>query len=331
GDSFEPRHQQRRLSPILWVSLVLYSLVFLLGVPGNTAVIWVTGFGMKRMVNAVWFLNLAVADLLCCLALPFLAVPIARLHQWELGDFACKLFPSLTILNMFASVLLLMAISVDRCALVTRPVWCQKHRTTQLAWGLCGAAWLLSLVMTLPTFIFRKTRSDPLSDKVTCGVDYARVTRHPLAVEVFVATFRFVAGFLIPFVVITISYGLVLARVHGSRLVRSHRPTAAMLVVVIGFFTCWLPFHVAGIILAAHVPSAGLYKLVDATQPLVVSLAYFNSCLNPIIYVTMGRGFQGLMRSRLAKVFQEEEAATGGEARIELKSISSGQATETIV
>ncbi|XP_067412670.1 C5a anaphylatoxin chemotactic receptor 1-like [Emydura macquarii macquarii] len=320
-----------QLTPVLWASLVLYSLIFLLGVPGNAAVIWVTGFGMKRMVNTVWFLNLSVADLLCCLALPFLAVPVARDHQWQLGDFACKLFPSLTILNMFASVLLLTAISVDRCALVTRPIWCQDYRTTRLAWGLCGAAWLLALLMTLPTFIFRRTRSDPSSSKVTCGVDYARVTDHPLVVEVFVAAFRFVAGFLIPFVVIATCYGLVLARVHRSRFTRSRKTVQVVLVVIVGFFVCWLPYHVVGMILATQKPSTSLFKGASDFSPLIVGLAYVNSCINPVIYVMMGRGFQGLVRSRLADVFQEEGAVSGGEAQTQLKSTSSGQATETIV
>ncbi|XP_032626668.1 C5a anaphylatoxin chemotactic receptor 1-like [Chelonoidis abingdonii] len=320
-----------QLTPILWVSLVLYSLVFLLGVPGNAAVIWVTGFGMKRTVNTIWFLYLAVADLLCCLALPFLAVPVARGNRWELGDFACKLLPSLTILNMFASVLLLMAISVDRCALVTRPIWCQNHRTTRLAWGLSGAAWLLALLMTLPTLIFRTTRTKEFSDKVMCVLEYARVASYQTTVEVSVATFRFAAGFLVPFVVIATCYGLVLARVRGSCLVRWHRPTVVVLVVIVSFFVCWLPYHVVGMILASYTPSARLYKLADTTQPLVVSLAYVNSCLNPIIYVGMGWGFWGLVKSRLADVLQEEGAALGGEAQAQLTSTSSGQATEITV
>ncbi|TFJ99025.1 nicotinamide N-methyltransferase-like [Platysternon megacephalum] len=327
---FDTTHPQPfQLTPVLWASLVLYSLVFLLGVPGNAAVIWVIGYGMQRTVNTVWFLNLAVADLLCCLALPFLALPVAHGNRWELGDFACKLFPSLTILNMFASVLLLMTISVDRCALVTRPVWCQNHRTTRLAWGLSGAAWLLALLMTLPTLIFRKTHAEAFSDKVTCVLEYARVASYQTAVEVSVATFRFTAGFLVPFVVIATCYGLVLARVRGSCLVRWHRPTVVVLVVIVGFFACWLPYHVVGLILAALAPSARLYKLADATQPLVVSLAYVNSCLNPIIYVGMGRGFRGLVQSRLADVLQEEGADLGGQAQ--LTSTSSGQATETKV
>ncbi|KAG6921748.1 complement C5a receptor 1, partial [Chelydra serpentina] len=308
-----------RLTPILWASLVLYSLVFLLGVPGNAAVIWVTGFGMKRTVNSVWFLNLAVADLLCCLALPFLAVPVARGNRWELGDFACKLLPSLTILNMFASVLLLMAISVDRCALVTRPIWCQNHRTTRLAWGVSGAAWLLALLMTLPTIIFRTTRAEAFSDKVMCVLEYAGVSSYQTAVEVSVAAFRFAAGFLVPFVVITTCYGLVLAQVHRRRFTRSRKTIKVVLVVIVGFFVCWLPYHVVGLILAAHKSNSSLFKGAHESDPLIVGLAYVNSCLNPVIYVIMGQDFkdrfQRSLKSILRNVLSEDSLYSTADSR----------------
>ncbi|XP_032626664.1 C5a anaphylatoxin chemotactic receptor 1 isoform X2 [Chelonoidis abingdonii] len=322
--------QTFQLTPILWVSLVLYSLVFLLGVPGNAAVIWVTGFGMKRTVNTVWFLNLAVADLLCCLALPFLVVPVACGNRWELGDFACKLLPSLTILNMFASVLLLMAISVDRCALVTRPIWCQNHRTTRLAWGLSGAAWLLALLMTLPTLIFRTTRTKEFSDKVMCVLEYAQVASYQTTVEVSVATFRFAAGFLVPFVVIATCYGLVLARVYRSRFTRSHKTIKVILVVIIGFFVCWLPYHVVGLIIAAHKPTTRLYKGATESDPLIVGLAYVNSCLNPVIYVIMGQDFKDRFQRSLKTILRNmlnEDSLSMGDNRKKTRSTQETKST----
>ncbi|XP_030402544.1 C5a anaphylatoxin chemotactic receptor 1 isoform X2 [Gopherus evgoodei] len=324
-----PTPQTFQLTPILWVSLVLYSLVFLLGVPGNAAVIWVTGFGMKRTVNTVWFLNLAVADLLCCLALPFLAVPVARGNRWELGDFACKLLPSLTILNMFASVLLLMAISVDRCALVTRPIWCQNHRTTRLAWGLSGAAWLLALLMTLPTLIFRTTHKE-ISGKVMCVLEYAQVARYQTTVEVSVATFRFAAGFLVPFMVIATCYSLVLARVHRSRFTRSRKTIKVILVVIIGFFVCWLPYHVVGLIIAAHKPTTSIYKGAAETDPLIVGLAYVNSCLNPVIYVIMGQDFKDRFQRSLKTILRNvlnEDSLSMGDGRKKTRSTQETKST----
>jgi len=43
-------------------SLVIFIVIFILGIPGNMLVIWVAGLKMKRSVIIIWFLNLAVAD-----------------------------------------------------------------------------------------------------------------------------------------------------------------------------------------------------------------------------------------------------------------------------
>ncbi|NWU73924.1 C5AR1 protein, partial [Pterocles burchelli] len=304
--------------------LALYALIFLLGVLGNGAVIWVTAFELRRTVNGVWFLNLSMADLLCCLALPFLALPLARDHHWPLGGFACKLLPSLTILNMFASVLLLTAISADRCAMVTRPVWCQNHRTLGLARGVCAAAWFLAALLTLPSFIFRTTRFDDFSEKTTCVLDYTAVGHRQRFTELLTAVTRFVFGFLVPFIVITACYGLLLARIHTKGFTRSRKAIKLILVVIISFFACWLPYHVVGLILASTQPHDALFKGAAEADPIVAGVAYVNSCINPIIYVIMGQDFkdkfQRSWKSVLRGVLSDDPTSTMGDSRMKTKS-----------
>ena len=58
------------------VTLIFYCLTCVLGVPGNAIVVWIAGVKMKRTVNTTWFLNLAIADLLCCLSIPFTVADI---------------------------------------------------------------------------------------------------------------------------------------------------------------------------------------------------------------------------------------------------------------
>ncbi|NXG04665.1 C5AR1 protein, partial [Sakesphorus luctuosus] len=276
--------------------LGLYTLIFLLGVLGNGAVIWVAALELRRTVNGVWFLNLAVADLLCCLALPFLALPLARDHHWPLGGAACRVVPSLTVLNMFASVLLLTAISADRCALVARPVWCHNHRTVPLALGACAGAWGAAALLTLPSFVFRTTRSDPFSDKTTCVLDYSLVGSHQRLTEVATAVTRLLCGFVGPFVVISACYGYLLCRVRSKGFSRSQRATKTVLVVIVSFFVCWLPYHVVGVVLAATPATSAAFRGAQAADPVVAGVAYVNSCVNPVIYVVMGHGFRRRVR-----------------------------------
>lgn len=310
--------EQSSLSPIILVAIVLYALVFLVGTLGNGAVIWVVGFQMQRTVSSVWFLNLSVADLLCCLSLPVLAVSLGSQNHWELGEFACKLLPSIIILNMFTSILLLALISMDRCALVVKPVWCQNHRSTRLAWRLCGGAWVFATLLTLPSFLTRRTQYE-LHNLILCVVDYGFFGVNHQTAEVSVAVTRFLAGFLVPSVALSLFYGLLVLRVRSSRFTRSRRTLKMILVIVVSFFVCWAPYHVIGLILASKNPRSPLFQFLNQMDPLAVALATANSGINPIIYVIAGQGFKvKIWRSLTAvlrNVLNEEISTATSQAR----------------
>lgn len=298
--------------------LTLYAVIFLLGVLGNGAVLWVTAAELRRTVNGVWFSHLALADLLSCLALPFLALPLTTDHHWPLGLLACKVLPSLTVLAMFGSVLLLTVISADRYALVARPVWCHNHRTPLLAHAACAGAWALAAVLTVPSFVFRTVRVDDFATKTPCVMSYEAVRSHQRSAELTTAVARFLCGFLVPFVVISVCYGLLLSRVRERGLGRSQRATRTVLVVIVSFFVCWLPYHVVGLVLAASAPDTAAFRGAQAADPAVAGLAYVNGCVNPIIYLAMGRGLGRVKRSwraLLKGVLSDDPTSVAGSSK----------------
>uniref|UniRef100_A0A8C3WSP6 C5a anaphylatoxin chemotactic receptor 1 n=1 Tax=Catagonus wagneri TaxID=51154 RepID=A0A8C3WSP6_9CETA len=287
------------------IALVIFAIVFLVGVPGNALVVWVTGSEAKRTINAIWFLNLAVADLLSCLALPILFVSIIQHNHWSFGDAACRILPSLILLNMYASILLLATISTDRFLLVFNPVWCQNFRGAHLAWTACGTAWVLALLLTIPSFLFRETRQEYFPHRTLCVVDYGRDGRYT---EGAVAIIRLVVGFLGPLVTLSICYTFLLIRAWSRSATRSPKTLKVVVAVVVSFFVFWLPYQVTGMMLALF-PKA-LFKLVSSLDALCVSLAYINCCINPIIYVVAAQGFHArflkTFPSRLRKILTEE-------------------------
>lgn len=69
----------------------VYSIVFVLGVPLNAAVI-VKIWRTKRSLSVnVYMLNLAIADLLYVMSLPLPIYNYASSDYWPFGEFACKL------------------------------------------------------------------------------------------------------------------------------------------------------------------------------------------------------------------------------------------------
>ncbi|XP_078506525.1 C3a anaphylatoxin chemotactic receptor-like [Lissotriton helveticus] len=158
-------------SPGYMIILAMLSLTFLLGLPGNAIVIWVTGLKMKRTVNTIWFLNLAVADFLCLVCLPFAIGTVALHGHWLYGHILCKLLPSVIIFNMYASVFILVAINLDRCLLVIKPVWSRNHRTVGMASGLCFGIWFLAFFACIPVFIYIE-QFTTYEGKIVCDFNY---------------------------------------------------------------------------------------------------------------------------------------------------------------
>lgn len=311
------------IQPIQIVALVLYALVVLLGVPGNALVVWVTGFCMTRSVTSIWFLNLALADLLCCLSLPLLMVPLAHDDHWHFGQLACTLVKGFFYLVMYCSILQLVVISVDRIMLVKRPVWCQNNRRPRQAAWVCVAVWGLALFGSIPQFIYA-LQIELGEHKRECVLAYRKESVWPVAI------FRFVMGFMLPFFVIIICH-LLLYRTTQKGMSRgrtkSKRTLRIIVSVVLSFFLCWLPLHIVDFIELATPRSSSHSPRIYLAQALTVCLAYFNSCLNPLIYVCIGQRFKDSMNRSLRHIlhFTTEDPVSKGSVNNETKITSSGR------
>uniref|UniRef100_A0A1A7WEW9 C5a anaphylatoxin chemotactic receptor n=2 Tax=Iconisemion striatum TaxID=60296 RepID=A0A1A7WEW9_9TELE len=312
------------IQPIQIATLVFYSLVVVLGVPGNALVVWVTGFCMSRSVTSLWFLNLALADLLCCLSVPLLMVPLAFDDHWHFGPLACTLVKGLFYFVMYCSILQLVLISVDRLMMVQKPIWCQNNRRPMHAVLGCVAVWYLSLLVSVPQFVYAQEIMAG-EHKRECVMAYTRNNVWPIA------SFRFIVGFILPFLVILICHLVVYSSTQSGLSRgrnRSKRTVKVIAAVVLTFFLCWLPLHIIDFLYLAT-PSISPHKpTLYIAQALAQCLAYFNSCLNPLIYVCMGRSFKDSMNRSLRNILHfatEDPGFKGSVAQSDTKSTSNGR------
>nr|XP_004186196.3 C3a anaphylatoxin chemotactic receptor [Taeniopygia guttata] len=321
------------------VCIAIFTIIFIIGIPGNGLVIWVAGLKMKRSVNTVWFLNLAVADVMCCLSLPFFIVHLALHEHWPYGWFLCKVIPSVIIFTMFASVFLLVAISIDRCLLVMKPVWCQNHRTVKFISLICSGIWMLAFIFCCPVFYYRETTTyegktecgynsgvdDYIDDLVNVSVNELleestiySIYNHsdlwgatnevsdsvPLASAVINIT-RAVFGFVLPFSIMAVCYTLIVFRTHANQFHKSHNRTLRTIVfVVAAFFICWAPYHVVGILSLVPSLQTRLMESLILWDHLSTALAYANSCINPLLYVFVGRDFRAKVRQSVQRILE---------------------------
>ncbi|KAJ3598217.1 hypothetical protein NHX12_001728 [Muraenolepis orangiensis] len=276
------------------VMLVINCVVALVGIVGNGLVIYVTGFRMKRTVNSVWFLNLAVADFLFTTFLIFNIISLAQGYHWPFGEFMCKLKTIMSVSNMFASIFFLAVISLDRCLCTWVVVWSQNHRTVRKAQLTCVIIWLAALACSIPFGHFRKIYN-PHPQVYFCA-------RFHLANTLALTNFRFTVGFLIPILVITASYVAIGMRTRRFNRERSRKSFRIIIAIILAFVICWIPFHVNKYIeeYAFH-HTRNIRRFLG---PLSLSLSTANSCLNPVLYVFMCDDFMKKLRQSLFHVLE---------------------------
>ncbi|XP_043114615.1 C3a anaphylatoxin chemotactic receptor-like isoform X1 [Puntigrus tetrazona] len=284
---------QTDLSGIEIFNIFIYFVVFAVGIVGNGLVIYVTGYKMKTTVNSIWFLNLAIADFIFILIIIFYIVRAIK-KVWLFGDFMCKFVSFVAVLNMFASIFLLTAISLDRCLSTWVIVWAQNKRTLVKARIICSLTWVLSMGCSIPFVLYRSVVKNQCSIKSNNNVLQSLII------------YRFLVGFLIPFLIIASSYIAIGVRAKRLKRGKKLKPFRVIISVILAFFICWFPFHFQQL---SHIVAringwtnaASEFKKIG---PFVNCVAHLNSCLNPILYVFMCEEFKKKLKQSLLLVLE---------------------------
>lgn len=139
---------------------VLYSVIFTLGLVGNLLALWVF-FCVHSKKNSVrvFLINLAFADLLLVVCLPFRIHYHSVGNTWTLDPLLCKAVGHLFYMNMYISITLLGLISIDRYMKIYGCGGMQcKPRSTTWSIVLCTFIWIVAFALLIP-FIISKNSS----------------------------------------------------------------------------------------------------------------------------------------------------------------------------
>ncbi|KAM6178920.1 chemerin-like receptor 2 [Rhynchocyon petersi] len=295
--------EKAHIGVVHWVSVGLYCLAFVLGVPGNAIVIWFTGFRWKKTVATLWFLSLAIADFIFVLCLPLYISYMTMNFHWPFGIWLCKANSFIAQLNMFASVFFLTVISLDRYVHLVHPVLSHRHRTLKNSLIVIIVVWILASLMGSPALYFRDTVE--LNNHTICYNNFhendpdLRLMRHHALTWV-----KFIVGYLFPLITMSICYSCLIFQVKKRSIVISSKHFWTVLAVIIAFFICWTPYHLFSIWELTIHHNSYFFQVLEAGIPLSTALAFLNSCLNPILYVLISKKFQVRFRSSVAEILK---------------------------
>ncbi|XP_028292378.1 G-protein coupled receptor 1-like [Gouania willdenowi] len=296
GDMEELKVAHSQTAAMHVISVVIYIISFVLGLIGNGTVIWVTGFKSKKTVTSVWLLNLAIADFVFVLFLPFYIDYILRDFHWDFGVVMCKLNSFVSVMNMYASVLFLTVLSIDRYVSLVHMNWSQRYRTIEKAWVVSTCVWVSAAFMSCPALIFRDTMR--VHNKVVCFNNFHTQSAHTAATRhIAIVAVRTTVGFLLPFTAICVTGILMTIKVKQSEgSVRWSSFSKTVTAVILAFFLCWAPFHTFSLMELSIHSTFYLHNTLKAGFPLVTSLGFFNSCINPLLYMLLGKKVRRILK-----------------------------------
>ncbi|XP_063291537.1 probable G-protein coupled receptor 33 [Pelobates fuscus] len=280
---------------------VIMLIIFMFGLILNTLFLWVLWFRIRKTVNSIWFLHLILSNLIFSFILPFLAVQVLRFPHWILGLVMCKLLNSLVSVVMFESAFVLTVISINRYLLVFQPHWYRRHMKPRYATIICIFLWVIAIVCSSPYAVFRKLKNENTTTE--CYNDYTLSgDTENLKVKWSLFTFRVFVGYLLPFFVILYCYFQIALKMKKEKLTRSKKPYKIIIIAVISFFVCWLPYHLW------YGMSFEKRRIHDGTMEVlkVLSICFicFNFCFTPIFYLFIVENFKKMFKKSMLSLVE---------------------------
>ncbi|XP_051825584.1 proteinase-activated receptor 4 [Antechinus flavipes] len=285
-----------------WVSRALvpslYTLVFLVGLPANGLALWVLATKIQRLPSTIFLMNLAVADLLLVLVLPFNISYYFMGHHWVFEEGLCRLVTAFFYGNMYCSMLLLACISLDRYLAIVHPFFSRSVRSPTFAACLCAIVWLGAASLTLPLAVQRQ--SYPLhgsSGHILCHDVLPQDEQVGQFLNIFVCLV--VLGFFLPLLVILFCYGSVIYALvaSGERYSYAIKLTVLVLVSAVILFT---PSNILLLIHYSDPRTNGFGNLYFWYVP-SLAISTLNSCVDPVIYYYVSEEFRDKVKRRLCQ------------------------------
>ncbi|XP_051790892.1 G protein-coupled receptor 34 like [Erpetoichthys calabaricus] len=265
---------------------ITYSVIFIVGLVCNIVALWVFSFSQKpRTSIAVYLKNLAIADFLLVLCLPFRIA----FQNTPGPHILCKIIGCFFYINMYASILFLSLISLDRYLKIIKPIQVFKIQKVEHSITLTHVVWCVLILFTIPFFFEAK-----INDNDPCGKKCFHFRQKKVLVGVInlivVTLFFILCGLFLLF------YGNIAKKLKTISLKaeqqhlkkRKYEIIMKTFIVLIIFLVCFLPYHIFRVPYVFSqmdiIKHQSWKQALHFANELVLCLSALNSCLDPLIY-----------------------------------------------
>ncbi|XP_057323439.1 protein trapped in endoderm-1-like [Microplitis mediator] len=286
------------------VCAILFSII---GVLGNlvTVIALLKYTRLRRHATTAFVISLSISDLIfSAVNLPLTASRYLN-EAWVLGETLCQIFPLFFYGNVAVSLLSMVAITVNRYVLISKSDIYARLYTNRGITIMLIAIWVISFSLLLPplTGIWGKLGLDHKTFSCTILHKNGKSPKKML----------FVIGFVIPCVVIIVSYLCIYWKVRQSRKnLEAHmvnggmrrntgfqrredsRVTKLMLTIFLCFLLCFLPLMLVNVI-----DDKVKIPIIHVVASI---LAWASSVINPFIYAGTNKLYREAYRQVLCPI-----------------------------
>ncbi|XP_069745417.1 probable G-protein coupled receptor 34b isoform X1 [Narcine bancroftii] len=285
---------------------IMYSFIFLTGLISNISALLMFFF-MQTKKNSIhiYLVNMALADLLLIVCLPFRIAYHANHNQWMLGRLFCSSIGILFYMNMYVSITLLGFISVDRYLKIIKPLQHYKLQKVTRSSMICCTLWCVSILLAIIILLHTK------ADNSTKCFHYKVKPRWTPIINLFL-----VILFWIVFFLLISSYSKIAKKL--SKLKREKpgfsnkifdKVVMKTFIIPFIFTVCFVPYHISRFFyIASQLQHTSCYwkNVANKTNEISLLLSALNSCLDPIMYFLLSKSVRRTVLSFINGKFQKD-------------------------
>nr|XP_005890158.1 PREDICTED: proteinase-activated receptor 2 [Bos mutus] len=280
---------------------VVYTVVFVVGLPSNGMALWVFLFRTKKKHPAVIYMaNLALADLLSVTWFPLKIAYHIHGNNWIYGESLCKVLIGFFYGNMYCSILFMTCLSVQRYWVIVNPMVHPKKQAN-IAIGVSLGIWLLILLLTIPLYVVKQTSYIRALNITTC---HDVLPEEVLVGDMFNYFLSLAIGvFLFPAFLTASAYVLMIRTLQSSAMDESsgkkRRRAIKLIVTVLAMYLiCFTPSNLLLVVHYFLIKTRG-QSHVYALYIVALCLSTLNSCIDPFVYYFISQDFRDHAKNAL--------------------------------
>ncbi|XP_032808448.1 proteinase-activated receptor 1-like [Petromyzon marinus] len=300
----------------------IYLVTFVAGLPLNAMACWVLGRTKKNSMS-IYALNLATADLFYLAVVPMKIGYTFNGNNWIFPVFLCRVTTLIFFTNIYASIMILAAISVDRYKAVVHPLEVSRWREPRTAWIVCAVIWVITVAeiapinyVTFTVMVNATNGSAPPTIKCyekfsTSDMDFLTIYRLYLFSSLYLPS---LVAMLFSYISVIKSLFKVDDQVDVMKRDKKIRAIKLTVLIISNFFVCFTTYnvsHIIGFIESRY--NRMSWESLALLRDIALGLSLLNSLFDPVVAFVASSSFRNSCKNIIkCRLFKNriEDAAT---------------------